>query len=1178
MKCICDLFTRQGVLKESAGLTVSRPGLFCVEDERYLELYINLAARVGVECSGMERPVCKENMTDSICIRKNPKLSDGKGKLSVCAEGFLAEASSEKDLALLTEYLVSRFPIAPAGGLLSVKQALETEYAGPVSIKEAELLLPEGDLFRIAFEAGEVSAERSQTELLNMEYSKTSDFKKTDFKPEEKEIQKSDSYERVKPFLTQNLDRRICTKGMESAEIETESLLALALWESLSNFETVYPLAISEKEESFSCICFQGGENAELLFEGKHLIFGGSGQALSAFIDAYLSREEELERQEWLSDLEALSGGKKDLGQLASFLAMEGEKKSALITKGYTAGVLREDSLDSYLAVRTGETVERKTCQTGKEAKRWNFEFSWEGQDFWSLFEEKALPLIKQGDQIEISGRLSEDADVRRRLEERLRHAVEETGAKVEEASIYRAFKSGSCWIEETVLPKLSTLGTVKRVEIQFLAFVNEFGEESFEDESIPNYGSHGDHPQKWFDISTRWLQELFPVDEVLAKSLSISTEDVEFQKRESGEHTYVLKAFDETGTEVFQDFFDVKYVEKDYMSRYPMVGKTHVTTGWLSVKKNGRTVVEERIVTDTEKVWEAVETTVLPELEALLVSRYSVSGLLAAQPLFNRLQIRTSLSEVDYDTGIREERMSTLENLQEDLYFYILDWFKTYGERECGGGLDNVGLILPELSNQKEQNSRLEVILYEDSGEQPCGCLNGVWKDLTEEEVRLIPERLCFRKEDALLQVKLSTSHEEEVFGRLEVLKELLEKNVLNYYPDSSWKILVKGKDREEELSVFPAKAVSCSLSTEEKERMLRNDVIDYEGYQKLLSFYSRYKEFQIRPLETSFQGRKLYYLLYIKKEAGICYREEKLKINRMTVLFNGRHHGNEASSLNSAFLLLDRLLEDEELKKLCLKVNLLTLPWENLDGGELHCQVQKEHPKWLCHPARYNSAGFEFRKDYNNPDTIYGEARAVKKLWRRWLFDVVTDNHGFEGHEMTQPFSGYSSPWYKGFWIPKALYYGYIWFDCSHEHTISFGNRVRNRVADFINADKEIRERNWICLDRFRKYAENWFPDRFHTDAFRDVIFYWIDTNKQKRPANFNLEYPEVTTLDWTTEVADETVTGKEMWLNVRAHLLSDLALLQVLKETELFWDCQTSKENGPSVYTKFRRRPLL
>ena len=131
--------------------------------------------------------------------------------------------------------------------------------------------------------------------------------------------------------------------------------------------------------------------------------------------------------------------------------------------------------------------------------------------------------------------------------------------------------------------------------------------------------------------------------------------------------------------------------------------------------------------------------------------------------------------------------------------------------------------------------------------------------------------------------------------------------------------------------------------------------------------------------------------------------------------------------------------------------------------------------------------------------------------------------------------------SPWYKSFWIPRALYYGYIWYDSNFPHLETFGAAVRDTVAEAINRDEEIYQLNKVCAERFFKYAQKWFPTLFTSTKFNDVIFYWMDNAVHKRPNNFAVSNPEITVIDWTTEVADETVTGEDFYMNVRAHLIS-------------------------------------
>ena len=61
-----------------------------------------------------------------------------------------------------------------------------------------------------------------------------------------------------------------------------------------------------------------------------------------------------------------------------------------------------------------------------------------------------------------------------------------------------------------------------------------------------------------------------------------------------------------------------------------------------------------------------------------------------------------------------------------------------------------------------------------------------------------------------------------------------------------------------------------------------------------------------------------------------------------------------------------------------------------------------------------------------------------------------------------------------------------------------MEIGSRIRSKVCDAINGDREIRTLNLEFADRFYKYAQRWFPDLFRLDKYEDVVFYWIDTNE--------------------------------------------------------------------------------
>ena len=139
---------------------------------------------------------------------------------------------------------------------------------------------------------------------------------------------------------------------------------------------------------------------------------------------------------------------------------------------------------------------------------------------------------------------------------------------------------------------------------------------------------------------------------------------------------------------------------------------------------------------------------------------------------------------------------------------------------------------------------------------------------------------------------------------------------------------------------------------------------------------------------------------------------------------IINSRHHANEVSSTNSAFILLKEILTNEKYKDLSEKLNLVIVPMENVDGTAIHYELQKENPYWKFHVARFNAIGKEFYHEHFKEDTIHTEAMGLTRLWYRMLPDIVVDNHGVPSHEWEQQFSGYTSPSFKGFWLPNTYY----------------------------------------------------------------------------------------------------------------------------------------------------------
>lgn len=77
---------------------------------------------------------------------------------------------------------------------------------------------------------------------------------------------------------------------------------------------------------------------------------------------------------------------------------------------------------------------------------------------------------------------------------------------------------------------------------------------------------------------------------------------------------------------------------------------------------------------------------------------------------------------------------------------------------------------------------------------------------------------------------------------------------------------------------------------------------------------------------------------------DSGYLSRTKRLT-NYPSEIINARHHANEVSGTNGAFLLLKELLTDPKYQDVAVHLNLVIVPLENVDGAAIHYELQKRH-----------------------------------------------------------------------------------------------------------------------------------------------------------------------------------------------------------------------------------------
>ncbi len=935
-------------------------------------------------------------------------------------------------------------------------------------------------------------------------------------------------------------------------------------------------------------LAFEGYEGDAVVFSGTgipeviykelpgavQVHIGGKGQELLEFI-SLLCNKFPLAKGVWRSWRDVLMDFADDFtlrgadGQLAALHSLMKEKQGLkLFGSPEISGRQKACFPDAEIC----------NYKSGKKIYEKNYEFPWEVDTFEQILKEEICPKLQKGDRVRIEGALSEELSVREKAAGRITEEIEKTGAFVEGMQLVCAYKQGYSWIDEVVIPAVKGQ-KIQKTEIFFKPFLPE-GETEWLDENgaTPSYHNlNADDPERWYDLPIRYLQELYPIQDRITEKLSIPGEQVVFKAYEGEEElTYLCRVTDEEGR--CREFtYLARCSERPYLNEYPKLGKVHPAAGYIRVWVNDAEQLDRNLATDLERIWDVYQSQVLPECKAYIEEKVKGTVRGDMQPFFQELSLEVWASEPDYRTGSREDLISSLDALHEDMYFVGSDYFKNYGNQTAGEMFDAPGLILPRI-HKREGAPAFKVTLYECQKEKPS-ILCGEEELLSRRErgqASLWISRILSRGEKLVIEIQAEGVKEQ----LLASYAELFTEGVLSAGEEieDGYELHFMGEDGNTYKAEVPAKAPASKRCIPEID-LHEKELIGYDTYLEIMEELKSVEGIEIFRTARSYQGRELYGIWLVPEHEG--YLSMTKRLSRCPSEFiNARHHANEVSSTNAAFILLKSLLTKEEYKGLADKLNLVIVPMENVDGAAIHYELQKEHPYWKFHVARFNAIGKEFYRDYFRQDSIHGEAMGFTRIYEKFVPDIAVDNHGVPSHEWEQQFSGYTSPSYKGFWLPRSLLYGYFWYVTDPQYK---GNYVVNKVMEDVIADRIAEDmemtawnKEWSAI--FEKYAHAWMPKLFPADYYKDMINYWIPFAADKNHGYSSIRFPWITTVAYTSEVADETAQGEYLNLCARAHAAHDEAAIQMLVKAQHRKKCGFTCRGGQIFAEYLRLRPMV
>lgn len=977
-------------------------------------------------------------------------------------------------------------------------------------------------------------------------------------------------------FLPDKLDvKLILPENMDSSMLVAACNLAFRFGMETTAFEGNI---IAKKDYEGNAVVLEYGEQAEVVLEelpnAIRVHMKGRGKELEDFssllCEKFPSAKGVRNWRDVLMDMTDDFTLREADGQLAYLRALENEEAGDYVI--YGSPEIKQSQKKCFPKVKFYD------YKAGKKSYEQTYNLPWELDVFEQELQKNVYPSLKRGDCVEIEGALSEDKKVRKELSYRILKEIKNRGAELKNIQLICAYKQGFSWLDEVVIPTVQKENP-DRAEICFKPFLPK-GQTQWldEDGATPSYNNlSADDPDKWYDLPIRFLQELYPIEDVLVEKLGIPRENIVFTAYEGEEDITYLCQMTKEGNRCGEFRYLVRYSERPYLDTYPQTGKVHPSSGYLRVLVNGAEKVNLRIPTDLERIWDIYQKEVLPKAGEFVEQKMNGEIQTDKQPFFQKLVLEVSVSEPDYRAKSREDLISSLDALHEDLYFVGCDYFKHYGIQKADVLLDAPGLILPVIHNREGAPS-FRVSLYERlaekayilRGEKIAACQ----REREEVSVRIV--RIYFKERRLGVEIQVKGVPE----SVLKAYAELFSENVLELSRSVETAYLLKLKGENDQ--TYEMAALENLLRKKKKITDIdlhEKELIGYETYLDMIEELQDVDGIEVFQTARSYSGRKLYAIWLKPHYEGYLSMTKRLS-RCPSEIINARHHANEVSSTNAAFILLKRILTEECYRELPEKLNLVLVPMENVDGAAIHYELQKEHPYWKLHVARFNAIGKEFYHDHFKQDTIHKEAMGFTRLFEKYVPDIIVDNHGVPSHEWEQPFSGYTSPSYKGFWLPRSLLYGYFWYVTNLEYQGNYlvNKKMEDVIADKIAENKEMRDWNITWSAQFEKYAHAWMPKLFPANYYKEMINYWIPFAFDAAHRYPSIRFPWITTVAYTSEVADETAQGEYLHLCARAHVAHDEATLQMLLESTHAYVCRCGYHENQIFAEYVRQRPMI
>ncbi|HTB12736.1 MAG TPA: M14 family zinc carboxypeptidase [Bryobacteraceae bacterium] len=758
----------------------------------------------------------------------------------------------------------------------------------------------------------------------------------------------------------------------------------------------------------------------------------------------------------------------------------------------------------------------------------------WEGTRLLKAVKD-SLPKLKGQVGVKLLARVSEGPEQRQKLAAQIRAMLTQNGTKSSDVVVLCAFKQGFSWLMDEIAPQLKGK-PVASMKIEFKK----------------NEDSTG---MRVMYSPARWVHELYPVDEALAKELSIPLEKIQLDEFESGP-TYRVHAYDSAGKELLSREFTVATAMQPYNGVIKPYEQVEVDTGWVRIEAGSKVILDQRIKTDIEEFWDHYQNETLPKIFKHVMSQSHGELRPEFAPIFDTLKIDIHMSEPDFSLGIDKEHISSLEALQEDTFYSTENFANMIGDMEAGRAVTYVGRIIPIVHAPDDgKDGHVHIEFYAKPAANPMVELS--WTDARGKhherkrnlyaltgamQPRLIEARATadgprsltwllpadfkddkyndWVKLEGTAQIERGVFPAEQAKGQMKWLAAMQSAGL---YKDELAYPHLRKMSVEFELplpltakvdSAAPRETGSWNVAAPLAKRPMiadyrdkkRNTVqwdepISPDENAAVLAKLSEAPGVNAYWMGRSYLGQNLWAADVMLPSPARLRSWAKETTLKASILYSGRQHANEVSSTSHIDKLGEQLVTDEATRALLKQVNVVLHPITNSDGADLSVQLAEITPNNMLHPGYHGSLAADVSAGQAETDPVYPESRTRKLLLDAWLPDAFLNPHGYPSHEWVQPFSEYSA-WVttrqganngRTWWIPRGWFTSLTYLrDETHLYSEKIAYEIRDRIVEAQRSVPGLLDLENRMNARYQRFGQRWQPEDMQQPVVNGIRIY--------------------------------------------------------------------------------------